>query len=100
MDEAGQAAEPECLIPTSLLVGSQGQMVLAGDPMQLGPVIGSLLAAKFGLNKSLLERLMERQPYKRDPRKFADHGNFDPFMVSGIWDRDKGKHLMGGRMSL
>ncbi|KAL5515673.1 hypothetical protein EMCRGX_G000874 [Ephydatia muelleri] len=94
VDEAGQAAEPECLIPTSLLVGSQGQMVLAGDPMQLGPVIGSLLAAKFGLNKSLLERLMERQPYKRDPRKFADHGNFDPLVVTKLVDNYRAHGLL------
>lgn len=85
VDEAGQAAEPECLIPISLLVGSsQGQMVFAGDPMQLGPMIGSRLAGRYGLETSLLERLMERQPYKRDPRKFADHGNFDPLVVGGF----------------
>ena len=91
MDEAGQAAEPECLIPVSLLVGSQGQVVLAGDPLQLGPVIGSRLAGRYGLEMSLLERLMERQPYKRDPGKFADHGNYDPLVVGGASGRERGE---------
>ena len=95
VDEAGQAAEPECLIPISLLVGSsQGQMVFAGDPMQLGPMIGSRLAGRYGLETSLLERLMERQPYKRDPRKFADHGNFDPLVVTKLVDNYRAHGLL------
>ena len=84
VDEAGQAAEPECLIPVSLIAGSScGQVVLAGDPLQLGPVIGSRMAGRYGLELSFLERLMERQPYKRDALKFGDHGNYDPLVVSG-----------------
>jgi len=34
-----------------------GQIVLAGDPQQLGPVIQSPIAALYGLELSLLERL-------------------------------------------
>ena len=35
IDEAGQATEPQCLIPMTLL-GPKGHLVLAGDPHQ-GP---------------------------------------------------------------
>ena len=35
-----------------------GQLVLAGDPKQLGPVLRSPIALKHGLQISLLERLM------------------------------------------
>ncbi|XP_042575253.1 RNA helicase Mov10l1-like [Cyprinus carpio] len=55
VDEAGQATEPESLIPLSLLSETSGQMVLAGDPKQLGPVVKSKLAAVFGLGVSLLD---------------------------------------------
>ena len=39
---------------------SGGQVVLAGDPKQLGPVLRSSDSIKFGLGISLLERLMEK----------------------------------------
>ena len=35
-----------------------GQLILAGDPKQLGPVLRSPIALKCGLQISLLERLM------------------------------------------
>ena len=48
IDEAGQGMEPECFVPIAGLLkttGSQiGQLVLAGDPKQLGPIIRSPLA--------------------------------------------------------
>ncbi|XP_015240104.1 PREDICTED: putative helicase mov-10-B.1 [Cyprinodon variegatus] len=50
VDEAGQAKELECLIPIAgLLKPKTGQVVLAGDPKQLGPVIISTIAERFGL---------------------------------------------------
>ncbi|XP_067932364.1 putative helicase mov-10-B.2 [Watersipora subatra] len=58
IDEAGHASEPETVIPIGLL-SQGGQLVLAGDPKQLGAIIRSDLAAAHGLGKSLLERLME-----------------------------------------
>ncbi|GAA6223939.1 RNA helicase Mov10l1 isoform X1 [Lates japonicus] len=65
LDEAGQATEPESLIPVSLVSERDGQIVLAGDPCQLGPVVKSKLAAAFGLGLSLLERLMANPLYSR-----------------------------------
>uniref|UniRef100_A0A8D3CVK1 RNA helicase n=1 Tax=Scophthalmus maximus TaxID=52904 RepID=A0A8D3CVK1_SCOMX len=65
LDEAGQATEPESSIPMSLVSERDGQIVLAGDPRQLGPIVKSKLAAAFGLGVSLLERLMSNPLYSR-----------------------------------
>ncbi|XP_071388136.1 putative helicase mov-10-B.1 [Centroberyx affinis] len=59
VDEAGHAVETECLVPVAgLLQAESGQLVLAGDPKQLGPILRSPLALKYGMGVSLLERLM------------------------------------------
>ncbi|KAL6645009.1 hypothetical protein ACP70R_016617 [Stipagrostis hirtigluma subsp. patula] len=58
LDEAGQASEPEAMIPLSGLCGRDTVVVLAGDPMQLGPVICSKQAETDGLGKSYLQRLL------------------------------------------
>ncbi|KAI3357707.1 hypothetical protein L3Q82_016115 [Scortum barcoo] len=59
VDEAGQASESECIIPIAgLLKPQRCQVVLAGDPKQLGPIITSQKAEKHGMGVSLLERLM------------------------------------------
>ncbi|KAI8503673.1 hypothetical protein Bbelb_186440 [Branchiostoma belcheri] len=84
VDEAGQATEPECLIPVGLCAGMQSQVVLAGDPMQLGPVLQSHLAKDLGLGQSLLERLMTRGPYLRDNNKFSQHGAYNPLLVTKL----------------
>ncbi|XP_061891869.1 RNA helicase Mov10l1 isoform X2 [Entelurus aequoreus] len=65
LDEAGQATEPESLIPISLISEEDGQLVLAGDPCQLGPIVKSKVAAAFGLGVSMLERLMANPLYAR-----------------------------------
>lgn len=113
VDEAGQATEPESLIPLSLLSETSGQvrpsavcvealvtadcsvslwfmpqMVLAGDPKQLGPVVKSKLAAVFGLGVSLLERLMGTPLYSCGER------GYNPLLVrrlhyKGLWDRSE-----------
>ena len=58
VDEAGEATEPETLIPLSLLKPVVGCAVLAGDHFQLGPHVTSLLAARTGkLEQSMLERI-------------------------------------------
>ena len=60
IDECGQAVEPECVIPVAgLLHPEKGQLVLAGDPEQLGPVLRSSVAIQHGFQRSLLERLMK-----------------------------------------
>ncbi len=58
IDEAGQATEPEAIIPLSGLMNEDSRLVLAGDHKQLPPVVLSSVGKKYGLRKSLLERLM------------------------------------------
>ncbi|KAK7101774.1 RNA helicase Mov10l1-like [Littorina saxatilis] len=82
VDEAGQATEPECLIPAGLVAGADGQIVLAGDPKQLGPVLMSPFAKMYGLELSFLERLMERLPYQHDNHLYPEHGGFDSALVT------------------
>ncbi|MEW5312364.1 MAG: hypothetical protein WDW38_004005 [Sanguina aurantia] len=55
IDEAGHAVEPLCLAPMATSPGAR--VIIAGDPKQLGPTVLSKVAAQFGLDVSLLERL-------------------------------------------
>ncbi|XP_067420456.1 RNA helicase Mov10l1 isoform X2 [Emydura macquarii macquarii] len=84
VDEAGQATEPECLIPLGLISEVNGQIVLAGDPMQLGPVIKSRLAVAYGLNVSMLERLMSQSLYQRNEDTFGVCGSYNPLLVTKL----------------
>ncbi len=58
IDEAAQAEEPLALIPIAMFANENTNVILAGDPRQLGPVIKSSAASTAGLGKSYLERLM------------------------------------------
>jgi helicase MOV-10 len=57
MDEVSQATEPEALIALAGLMhindntASGKQVVLAGDPQQLGPILRSPYAIKLGLGR-------------------------------------------------
>ena len=53
----------ESLIPLGLVHSDNGQIVLAGDPQQLGPVLQSQLACLYGLEQSYLERLSKLPVY-------------------------------------
>ena len=63
IDEAGQATEPESFLSIKMLADSRTNVILSGDPKQLGPIIRSGIAKELGLEKSYLERLMERDVY-------------------------------------
>lgn len=65
LDEAGQASEPETMVPLSNFCSRKTVVVLAGDPKQLGPVIYSKDAENYGLGKSYLERLFEFNFYDK-----------------------------------
>ncbi|XP_058807141.1 putative helicase MOV-10 [Phymastichus coffea] len=68
IDEAGQGTECDMLIPISLVSECgklHSQIVFAGDPEQLGPVIMSKLAKSI-LGRSILERLMSYNLYQKD----------------------------------
>jgi helicase MOV-10 len=58
IDEAAQAEEPLAMIPIMGFSNAYTNIILAGDPNQLGPIIKSPTAARAGLGKSYLERLM------------------------------------------
>ncbi|XP_026524779.1 RNA helicase Mov10l1 [Notechis scutatus] len=84
VDEAGQASEPESLIPLGLISEDTGQIILSGDPMQLGPIIKSKIAMLYGLNISLLERLMHRPLYLRDDDTFGPCGSYNPLLITKL----------------
>ncbi|KAG7495212.1 hypothetical protein JOB18_046260 [Solea senegalensis] len=82
VDEGGQAVEPECVIAVAgLLDPGKGQLVLAGDHKQLGPIIHSPLALNNGLGLSLLERLMKTNTLYE---KNQDSGHFDSRFVTKL----------------
>ena len=62
VDEAGHATEPEVIGVAATMMKFQGknpgQLILAGDPQQLGPIITSDLCKKFGMDVSYMERLV------------------------------------------
>lgn len=74
VDEAAQALEPESIIPISLLK-TGCRVVLAGDPMQLGPMVNKC-AKDWGLETSLLQRLMRCEIYRPDPITKLYDSNF------------------------
>ncbi|XP_008556332.1 probable RNA helicase armi [Microplitis demolitor] len=82
VDEAGQATEPEIMVPLSYIHSDTGQIVLAGDPMQLGPVVSSRLAEHFGLAESYLVRLLQQFPYQRDNEGFEM--GYDPRLITKL----------------
>jgi senataxin len=57
IDEAGQAVEPEVLIPFPLLEET-GKLLLVGDPQQLPATVLSPEAERLGFKRSMMERLM------------------------------------------
>ncbi|XP_071557850.1 putative helicase MOV-10 [Temnothorax nylanderi] len=77
IDEASQAVEPEMLIPLAITnkesdekTRFHAQIVIAGDPYQLGPVVCSKRIEHL-LGKSMLERLMDDcDPYKKQDGKY------------------------------
>ena len=79
IDEAGQAMEPEAIACVAGLLAPDGQLVLSGDPKQLGPVIHHGLAKTLGLAISYLERLMSRDVYAR-----AAGGGYNPHVLTKL----------------
>ncbi|KIY67632.1 RNA helicase [Cylindrobasidium torrendii FP15055 ss-10] len=63
VDEAGQATEPEAMIAVKTMADNKTNVVLSGDPKQLGPIIRSPVARELGLETSYIERLMRTDAY-------------------------------------
>lgn len=92
IDEAGQCTEPECLVPIALV--PHGKIVLAGDPMQLGPVLRSTLAKHYSFDISLMERLMQTPLYTRDTKMFANSGDYDARFVTKLTDNYRSHEML------
>ena len=90
IDEAGHALEPEAVAPVATLLDADGQLVLAGDPAQLGPLVHSQAARLAGLGTSLLERLAARALYHRG------EGGHSSDAVGGIIGGDSQQEKGGG----
>lgn len=56
-DEASQCIEPETMIPIAFLKPKTGRVIMAGDPMQLPPLVINRFAARRGLSHSFFERM-------------------------------------------
>jgi len=68
----------------AFLSRQKGQAILAGDPLQLGPVVASRLASDLGLGTSFLARLLKRFPYTKDLEGFPETGGYDPRLVTKL----------------
>ena len=58
IDEAAQALEAACWIP----IRRVSRVIFAGDHCQLPPTVKSFAALKAGLDKTLMERIVENKP--------------------------------------
>uniref|UniRef100_A0A8D0HA50 RNA helicase n=1 Tax=Sphenodon punctatus TaxID=8508 RepID=A0A8D0HA50_SPHPU len=87
IDECGHAVEPESMIAIAGILAAMdqktnpngGQVVLVGDPQQLGPILRSPLAIDHGLGVSLLERLM-----RDNPLYGKGEGSYNPQFVTKL----------------
>lgn len=86
IDEAGQTTEPELMVLMAFLSLQNGSVILSGDPLQLGPVVTSQLAAAYGLSESFIVRLLNRFPYMKDPLGFPENFGYDPRLVTKLTD--------------
>ncbi|XP_054717092.1 RNA helicase Mov10l1-like [Uloborus diversus] len=83
IDEAGQLMEPESAIAVGFIDSqTHGQVIMAGDPQQLGPVLRSKYAITYGLQVSYLERLMNTALYARNEQAYGKYGGYNPILVT------------------
>lgn len=61
-----------------------GQVILAGDPKQLGPVVMSMLSKHSGLGQSMLSRFINYPSYQRDLIIFPDYNGYNPKVITHL----------------
>ncbi|KAH6909395.1 P-loop containing nucleoside triphosphate hydrolase protein [Coprinopsis sp. MPI-PUGE-AT-0042] len=66
IDEGGQATEPQAFISIKNMADPSTNVVLSGDPNQLGPIVRSPIARILGFETSYLQRLMDSNTYDVD----------------------------------
>jgi predicted DNA helicase len=81
IDEAAQALEAACWIP----IRRVSRVILAGDHCQLPPTIKSYAALKAGLDKTLMERIVENHPETVTLLKMQYRMNEDIMRFSSDW---------------
>lgn len=81
IDEAAQALEAACWIPMRRAT----RVILAGDHCQLPPTIKSIAAMKGGLDKTLMQRIVERKPEAVTLLKMQYRMNEDIMRFSSDW---------------
>ncbi|XP_065362208.1 probable RNA helicase armi [Calliphora vicina] len=84
IDESGQCSEPEIMIAISQVSRNRGQVILAGDPLQLQAIVTNRYAGEKGLATSFLERLLARSPYLKDLIRYPNSCGFDPRLVTKL----------------
>ncbi|XP_034110719.1 probable RNA helicase armi [Drosophila albomicans] len=82
IDEAAQCTEPETMVP--IMVLKRGQLILAGDPQQLQSVVIDPKAKQYGMQISLLERLLQLEPYRKDKQRFPDFSGYNPCLLTKL----------------
>ncbi|XP_055378791.1 probable RNA helicase armi [Condylostylus longicornis] len=83
VDEAGQCIEPEIMTTIKQVDGKSGQIILAGDPLQLGPTVLQKYALEKGLDESFLVRLLHTQPYSKDKVRY-EHTGYNPVLITKL----------------
>lgn len=59
------------------------QVIFAGDPKQLQPVVKSKIARENGLGQSMLVRFIDEfKMYKRDIQSFPKENGFNPKVIT------------------
>lgn len=81
VDEAGHSTEPEVVAVAATLIDFSvpGQLILSGDPEQLGPVVTSEVCRRLGMSNSYMGRLMKRPVYSKD-----DGGKYQPGILTKL----------------
>lgn len=81
IDEAAQALEAACWIPMRRV----SRVIFAGDHCQLPPTIKSMEAAKGGLDKTLMQKIVENKPEVVTLLKTQYRMNEDIMRFSSEW---------------
>ena len=81
IDDAAQALEAACWIP----IRRATRVILAGDHCQLPPTIKSIAAMKGGLDKTLMQRIVECKPEAVTLLKMQYRMNEDIMRFSSDW---------------
>ncbi|XP_059612254.1 putative helicase MOV-10 [Phlebotomus argentipes] len=84
IDESSCCTESQAIVPIIGIVANEhsinGQIILAGDHKQLGPVLTSALAKDRGFQISMMERLINSAAYQKD----ANTGEYNPNLVTKL----------------